>query len=260
MSESNKAVSEVIGYIIVMGIVLTAIGLIYAEGPGMVQDAQEHEHLNNVHQTFVILQNNLDQIVQREVPSRGTELRMVDAELHTQDVALLNTTTTGGQCDDIELDSPEPVYVESDSVTYEFGDNRMVYENGAVIRGQPGRPHVMMEEPAWRFDSDNEPQVIRTVETSGSAVLSGDGTILVRGDSDSRDFDVIDGGCVRISVASRAGHAWEGYFEKHSPHDIEFDEDPDAHPDDRATMVTAWFRVSDEGLITTEDEIEMEIN
>lgn len=243
--DKTDAVSEVVGYIIILGIVIMSIGMVLNSGFPVIQDAQQGEHMENVQKTFEILQNNFDEIVERDVPARATELKMVDSDLQTRESTFVHIGF-----DDPDLDN----FSRSRPIVYTRGDSDIMYESGAVFSGQfqRGNNSAMLYEPNWRFDEDFV--VVREITTRGENSISGDGTPLIRGDATSRGYEAStdQDDTLYIAIESPNAGAWHSYLERELDGsgldtDIEYEENP--------SPMTEYDRVSVEVELDTDGKI-----
>lgn len=243
---SDDAVSEVIGYVIVLSIVLLSMGYVLNYSPTVIQDSQDFEHAQNTQQTFSIVQNNLDEVVRRDVPARATEIRLYNADLHTENDVWINVT----------LGDQTTSSTRMSSLTYVTEDNaRVVYENGAVIR-RGGDNSGMLYEPSWTFNDDV--YIINSVITRGDNRVSGDGTTLIEGTAQdvntSTGFDTT----VNVTIDSANAMAWESYFKRL---DLSYNKGPDVIPnggnDDLDRFVVEFD--ADQRIIHTEHIINTDV-
>jgi len=71
----DKAVSESIGFIIIMGIMLTGIAMVTLYGyPALVQE-QQNTNIRNMQRNMIVLQNDLKGLTYKNVPYQETMLQ-----------------------------------------------------------------------------------------------------------------------------------------------------------------------------------------
>lgn len=213
----NRGVSEVIGYVIVLGVVLMSMGMVLNVAPGTIQDTQAREHMENTRQTFEIVQENFDEMVEMEVPARATEIRLYNAHLHTNREAHVNVTIGG----EVVVDE------RTNAVVYEGEEGTVSYENGAIFTGSGGNESAMLHEPEWSFGKVN---IIRSTLTKEQNSVSGDGTRIVTGREcgDGGGPYTADGEVVNVTIDSQHAQGWEGYFESL---DLSYDRGPEVIED-----------------------------
>ena len=71
---NRTAVSEVIGYVIIFGIVMLSIGMIYAVGLPVLQSSTDATQFKSIEQGFLILQTDLFKVALDPAPVRTTKL------------------------------------------------------------------------------------------------------------------------------------------------------------------------------------------
>lgn len=205
----DRAVSEVLGYVLVISLVTVVILIVMTTGFNGLEASQRSEQISNMERGFDVLAHNLEEVTTRETPSRGTELRLVDGELRYGDPATINVTING---DPIENQS-----VGAQPLVYDSGDDtRIVYEGGAVIR-MDGEHGTMLREPNFLIAEDAiVVDAISTRPLSGSRTsFARTGTVLLRGEflgAGGVNTTIAEEETLEISVESPNVVAWERYF------------------------------------------------
>lgn len=241
MREHDRAVSEVIGFVLIFGIVLGTISLVYVSGIAGLDDTRDSERLQNAERAFDVLADNFQKMGNGEAPNRATEIKLADAQLDTTDHqslrfdsdSLAQSATSG------------PV-----SIRYSAGtDTQIYYEAGAVIRVDDGNS-IMLSEPDFIFQEDRI--VVRYLETRGAGQsVGGSTTVLVRGEvrdssllASATDIDSDETATFEITTESDRTDAWERYLES----EIDWEEDACSVGGDGET-VTCSFEVAEGGSI-----------
>lgn len=207
----ERAVSEVVGFILVFSLVLGTITLVYVGGLGGLQDTRDHEQMANAERAFDVLANNLQELGKGKAPSRATEVKLAGAQIRTTEPSLISVNSTGMNASGA---SPRSIVYRPES-----SDSAVVYEAGAVIR-QDGDQAIMIREPDFVFGPDRT--VIRVIETRGGLQsTSGDTTTLVRGEKrfqEVRHSNQDPDAQFELNVSFRpaSGHVkpWHDYFEE----------------------------------------------
>lgn len=201
----DRGVSEVLGFILVFGLVLGTISIVYVGGFSGLQDARDHEQNTNAERAFDVLATNIEEIARGDAPTRATEIKLSDATLTVDERQRVTVEVDG----DVVLE-PRPRPIVHDA----GGDTLIVYELGAVIRVD-GDSARMVREPDFVFTEDTA--VVRHVDTSGGyQSVGGSTTTLVR---TSRSETVL----VQENVSSSVNYtlnttearalAWERYLD-----------------------------------------------
>lgn len=221
----SRAVSEVIGFIIIFGLVVTSISLVMYTGIPALEEAQEREHAQNAERAFSVLQDNINDVALRDAPARGTQIRVAQSELETNSVGgYINITG-----DPSENETARGGF---GSAVYRTGTgDEVVYENGAVFRFDGVDSSGMVFEPNWRIREDEVViPMIRTVSAGGgSRSVSGDTTMNMRASPgatpDTHFWQDVD---LDINITSPRADGWVVYLERFdevSSDDIERDGD-----------------------------------
>lgn len=207
MIRNNRAVSEIIGFVLVFSLILGTITIVYVGGLSGLDDARNAERVNNAERAFDVMANNFQQMGRGDAPNRATEIKLADAQLTTTPNRAVNVNRTG-------LDSAvggSPVTIGYDAP----GDTRLVYEHGAVIR-EDGESAIMRKEPDWLFVDGTI--VFRLIDLRGAnqGVGGSSATVLVRAETRSRQVLVNRGSTddVNITVQTHPDRVsvWKDYL------------------------------------------------
>jgi hypothetical protein len=200
----RRGVSEAISFVLVFSLVVSTVGVVYAFGLADLQDVRDAEQTNNVQRAFDLLAENIDELVARSAPSRGTEIRLQGGTLSSGDRVTVNVSVSG----------PNPGSGGDDAtpIRYDDGDTAILYGLGAVIRSQPDGD-VFVREPSFVLDDD---RFVIPVVATGSAdrAVGGDTTVLVRTENDLSDvvLERTEPHDVTVNVTSPRAPLWESYF------------------------------------------------
>lgn len=204
----DRAVSEVVGFVLVFSLVLATISVVYVSGFSGLQDTRDAERNANAERAFDVLANNIQEIARGQAPNRATEIKLSEARLAlgTERGAWVNVSGA----DDYRVDSR--------SIRFEAGDSstHFAYEHGAVIRADADGS-VMVREPDFMFDDDRS--VIRYITISGQRHSKrGDTTALVRGEQSSTagpvTYEAPSPANVSVETHRDRAAAWERYLER----------------------------------------------
>lgn len=216
---SDRAQSEVMGFVLVFAVVVTAIALIAATGFAGLTNAQEVEHANNAVRAMDILAENVDDLVRGRAPHRGTELKLSGSQLALGDTSTV--TVSGRHTTDSTRSFTYAVDVRP--IEYVVGaDTTMVYAGGAVIRQEADGGMFMVRDPSFVLGTDEVVlPIVQTRSLDGTAV-GGDRTVNVRTTLAETELLVAETGPydVTYSVTSDRADAWEAYFTEHPATDV----------------------------------------
>jgi hypothetical protein len=207
VSDDERGLSDVLGYVIVFSLVVTAVLLVTAGGLSAVEDARDTERAQNAERAFEVLADNFAAIHERSAPSRSTEIDLGDAEIFYDSETLI--TIRG---DDQELASQTVLPVRMNVE----GDRAVVYEAGAVFRHTGGG--ISMVRPPPFLLSENRVHLPLIHTTAATVESAGGTTVLLRGVSEQRriaaagDRSSLGYDELTIQISSPRFEAWEGYL------------------------------------------------
>lgn len=204
---ADRAVSEVLGYVLVIAIVTMMIGTVMTLGVSGLYASQSAEQTNNMERAFDVLADNLQQMSVGRAPSRATEIRLVEGHIRYGEPVQINVTVDGGTAVNHSIISHPLVYDNEQGTT-------IVYEAGAILRAQQDHV-VMLSEPSFLVTEDHMLfPIVRTRAYTGTVDrVDAMETILVRGDGLQTSTERGSGDEVNITVESPRAEAWESYFE-----------------------------------------------
>lgn len=198
--KNDEAVSEAIGYITLFGTIIVAIGIVYFNAGPVLQNTQDAQTVQNAENSFRLLDQNIVDITQQNAPVREVQIDLQDSSVRIGD----------GDTAWYNVSIGSETYNHSvDRVFYQKVDDRIVYENGALIRDS-GEQSALLSSPNWLVKNDTV--IVSTVETKGSGQFSGTESVrIVLEESRSETNTFLDTD-FEIRVNSRYLDPWETYF------------------------------------------------
>lgn len=206
----ERAVSEILGYVLVIAIVTIMIATVMTIGVSGLYDTQRSEQTNNMERAFDVLADNLAHMYVGEAPSRATEIRLLAGHLRYDDDVVINVTVDGNLVENLTI-STAPIIYDNEANTV------IAYEAGAVVR-QDGDQSVMLTEPPISIgDGRTIVPMVRTRGLSGTPNrMDGPGTVLIRGDGlrVTRVTTTVEADAtpINVTVDTSRTDAWESYF------------------------------------------------
>lgn len=209
---TSRGVSEALSFVLVFALILGSIAVVYTVGLGGLQDARDHERINNAERAFEVLGENADDIVLRGAPSRSTQIRMSDATLSVED----STSIQVSGHDPATGEAYELPAYQLRSIVFVSGDSAITYVGGAVIRNDGAGAGIMTREPSFVFDGDRAVIQIIQLSSAGSVSVGGDQVVQVRTERTLRSNDVIEDRTfesIQLDVSTENPVPWREYFE-----------------------------------------------
>ncbi len=217
--ERDRALSEVIGYILVFALIFLTVGFVSISGLPALDSAKESEQTQNAERAFDILENNLAEIYGQGAPSRATEISAETGAVELRDPVVVNVSVT-------EAGSNNVTFARSEINPIAFtglSDTEYIYSGGAVFRQQSGNSFMLQEPP---IDFGEERGFVTVVRTFGdSGISAGGATVLVRASSTGRSVVAADTSLsqnrykqltINITDSPRQG-TWREFLESELP-------------------------------------------
>jgi flagellin-like protein len=202
----RRGQSEIIGLVVIFGIVIAALALVAATGFAGLQDAQHVESANNGLRAFEILDANVDDLVSGRAPERTTEVKLAGGQLELGDPVTIEVRSPGFATNY----SRDVVPIE-----YDLGKGtRLVYVGGALLR-EEGESVVMLREPTIvRSDVGVILPVLET-RAAGTPSVGGSRVVTVRTHLVETDSVVAEPTPHRVEIGVTSPHAdaWQTHFE-----------------------------------------------
>jgi hypothetical protein len=213
---SDRAVSEVLSYSLIFGLIVTSIVVVTVGGVGSLQSAQANEQLSNAERAFDVLHDNLADVHSEGAPSRATEVSLGTSQLFFADNVTLH----------VGLEEPsgdrEKFERQFRPVVFRVGgDRQIVYEAGAVVREERQGGLVLSEPPFSLVEGaggDGRAHVQLVSTTAADVQSMGSTTVLVRGQATNRQvlYSDVRGSSVlkNVTLETPRYAAWANYFER----------------------------------------------
>ena len=216
LAEDERAVSGVVGYILVFSLITITIGTVFAVGITGVEDRRDAERVDNVERAFEVFDDNLRDIQRYDDPNRATEVRLAGGALS---VAGETRFVLANTSDPDEVDNGTVAAWTSRPLAYRDGGTTIAYDAGALVRGD-GDGSVMLSEPRFvATDNRTTIPIVGLVRGSGDHSVAGEGTVQITTVEDattSSETERFEGGGETLYLWVETEHpdAWGRYFEE----------------------------------------------
>jgi len=165
---SEDAVSEVIDFVTILGILVLSIGLIGVAGYPIVKNAQEGNHIENTKQSFIVLAGNINKVALGQAPSQSVELKMYGGTLSVTGNSTIKINATNSSNVEISLVDQQMRSIEST-----VGDTVIAYEGTGVWAKYPNGNTLLVYKPL--ITNRSNVLVIPVVKISGTSSMGGSG-------------------------------------------------------------------------------------
>ncbi|ELZ14646.1 hypothetical protein C478_06945 [Natrinema thermotolerans DSM 11552] len=216
-ASDDRAVSDVLAFILVFAIILGSVALLSTIGFQTMTDYQEGEQVRTADRAMAALADNFNDVLRYDgVTGREGELSLRGGTVRTG---------TGGTRVNVSIDG---TYIgnglntndggEFDLGRFEYGldEDTVAYEGGGVVRADDGGS-VFLERPRMRCDTDHDRAVVSLVaiQNPDDRSVQADGRIGLELTSVNRETVVREGVSeVSINVTETEYEtAWEGAFD-----------------------------------------------
>jgi hypothetical protein len=223
---NNIGVSETIGFVLILGIVMTGIGIVTLYGYPALLSQQENANIRNMEKNMIVLQNDVELLAYKSVPYRETTMQVTGGYL--QVIPPNPTPNLPGNSHFIITAGGTP-YGPYYTGLLQFNSTSVneiiALQNGAVVTNgfsDIGSGSTMLSEPRWFLDTDlagKKTLVISiiTINSNGAvSTSSGIGTVQMNiSAGDPVDKTLVPRGPVTVQYFDRGeGYqtAWKNYF------------------------------------------------
>lgn len=206
----DRAVSDVIAFVLVFSVIITSVALVYGFGFGAIADLQETEQSHSGERAFQALAVGIEDVQRDRGPNRAMDIDSAGRSLLLHDEPTINVTIDTGSETEYVTASGALVYGEGQ-------DTEIAYASGAVIRQD--ETGLLTRDPSFRCL--DERATISLIDFSGDeGVRSPTGTIRVIAEQQNTDESRLAFGPeevdeINVTVENpRYEGAWVRYFEE----------------------------------------------
>lgn len=229
--QSESAVSESVGFMLTLAIVLVSSAMVYYSGAPMLDKSEKNAHFQEMENSFTYLSQNIDKVGYERAPIRITELKIKGGTLTIgHDSAII----VGG------------IPYNLGSLEYIFEDKTLAYENTGIWVKYPNGAVVMLSKPSF---STGTVTTIPAMELLGEYWTGGEGNIRIKNKIYSSSINAVDSvdGNVSIEIKSSYYRGWEKYLEDMGGKDIEVD---DANTTVKSNLTVNLVTIDSNQIIT----------
>ncbi|MCE5338141.1 MAG: hypothetical protein LLF90_05590 [Methanomicrobiaceae archaeon] len=175
---NEKAVSEAIGFILILGIVISGIGLVTLYGYPVLMKEQSNTDVKNMERAMIVIQNDMKSLCFKNVPYKESTLQVSGGTLEV-------ISATGGTMPVFEISGADfnTITFHPGALIYrsDRGTEVITLENGAVMTRQEGAEgSAMLAEPRWFYDGPTETLVIYLMKITADERMAKSGMATVR--------------------------------------------------------------------------------
>jgi hypothetical protein len=205
-SNRDRAVSDVVSFVLVFALVISSVGLVTAFGLGTLQELQQSERADAAERAFVVLARGIDDVEDGRSPAYRGELEVSGATISVVNGTTVNVNVTGAPFNETH---------RLGGLQYRTADTSFTYESGGVFRGEPGGTVTVV---APSFDCRDDHATISMVELRSDRSRAVGGSIAnvhVWRENATVTFPETRGGTAVTGVTvDTTSPRWRSYFER----------------------------------------------
>ena len=207
-SRPDRAQSELVGFILIFGVVVLAIAIVGMAGFVGLDNAKDFQRTVNAEQAFTALADDVDDVAHAGAPSRSTEVRITRARLSLEEAETINVSDDTGEID---------VTVETNPIVFDSGSGTtLTYHTGALVRDDDGA-EVLFREPSFVLTEELVVLPLIDISQAGTGTVGGTTRADVRsrngGTKTVATMEPDEEVNLTVNVTTSNLDAWVRYFE-----------------------------------------------
>jgi hypothetical protein len=215
LHDSIEGVSEVFGYILILGIVMAALGVITVMATGPLQESQNSAQFNSVEQAFSVADSRLSKAMYSASTFQEIPFKLNDGKMYVN----------GSESDSyIEIYGPDKQLIcrtALGTVTCVTKDGDIAYQDGGVWAKYPDGGTIMISPPNFDYNGVTLTLPIMQIAGNGTSAYSNSDVVL---DANSTGQPIViypgtkggnpvpQGSTVNLSIKSDYYQAWAQYI------------------------------------------------
>jgi len=206
----DRAVSDVLAFILVFSIIITSVGLVYVFGMGALGDAQVSEQNRNAERAFETLTVSFNDLQDGSGEVRVSQINPRGGSISVDDETQLT----------VEIGTDTPVSAQPvGSLNYRHEGTTISYELGAAFRADDGNS-VMVRPPEFVCTTsgsgpDRAVLSYANLQSTQPSSVTRSSTLRIRGSKTGTDVTRSTAGDTTIRIEdSTHADAWARYFEE----------------------------------------------
>ncbi|QCC50003.1 DUF7289 family protein [Halapricum salinum] len=179
MSERRRgrAVSDVVAFTLMFGIILTSVGLVATFGLAELNSFNEHQKIENADRTFELIARSFDELEESQATVRTEAIELGGSSITVEESSSLTVTVR-----DTDTGTTHTESFPLNTLQYEV-DNRLIgYENGATYRVRTNADGGIINRDPGLVCSDGQAVLsLVTIRAEEDRYISGSGTLRITG-------------------------------------------------------------------------------
>lgn len=194
--KNNKAVSESVGFVLIIAVVLFSISIIFFGGLPILDLIQTQNDIDNVKQNIDLFHKDQTKLLENYKQSSSHTLKTQQSS-----ISLSNNNTQ------IKINNEE----YNGSIKYDSGRSSLEYEFNALIESSEDFS-VMINDPKWTITNENIFITIPNYNIQEDKTVYGRSTNIIKTEVTNRQVTEKEGEDIEIIIETENEAAWTSYF------------------------------------------------
>lgn len=171
----ERSISEVVGFVLMFGIIIASVGLVATVGLSEIENYEEHQQLQNAERSFQFLSVSFNELEESQAPVRTDTFDLSGGSVTVDSSSDITVTVADSSGSTLEQKS-----MDLNALVYNSGDTTFAYENGATFRGKEDPDSgIMTSEPGFICDGDRAIVSLVTIKSANNRQKAGESTVQI---------------------------------------------------------------------------------
>lgn len=220
----DRAVSDLVGYVLTVGVLLMSVGIVSTVGVDVLDEAQGNQNAQSVERGMLLLETNFEEVIESRAERRATTLSLSTGRL---------SVAAGNAPSNVTINvtgvAQGPSNYPLGTIRYRFDEATVAFEGGGLFKNQTRGTAFVRTEPNFVCEDDDgdgdvDRAFLTVVTLDGPAVgsSSGGGTVDVVARATEREVtfpvnrvgpnSIDESTGVTVRINSTFQMAWEEYL------------------------------------------------
>lgn len=196
-STTDRGVSEVVGFVVVFGIIIGSVGILYMTGFGAMDDFRENQQQRNADYALDALAENVNDLLQNDgIQQRSGELSLRKGTIETPNSTVVSAVRVDGT-DVLGQHLADEGLSNMGAFTYEYEGTTVAYQGGAVTKVTDSGELAVRAPPMQCIDGETAVVSLAVVDGDSSRLTADSSREIT---ANKRGTTVVRGGDVEIEL------------------------------------------------------------
>lgn len=208
----DRAVSETLGYILILGVVIMVTSAAFVNSYSVISNTREKVKSESMEQGFKKIRNIVEYTAYSKNPQKSIRLLVNEGTISVKEGNTMNITV---------VNTSGSLYSKTSEmglIEYGYKDYTVAFENGGVWEKSPEGTTIVSEPRIFIYREQIGNEIVTFVsltQIQGQGSVGGHGfvNVLVEyNSSETRTYN--NSGYINLNLTSEYAEAWEDYFER----------------------------------------------